>query len=156
MAARLRAGSNQSSVPWALEILSKSLHRPRRARMPVVLDSHPGQPRRQAWVPGCAYKPALRYTLPLARVPHGGYDAQFGNDRQIAGPTMKNVVDYEAGWTKGVINPTTGKESFGGAARNHRIGRLGGADAVYTAGATDALNEIAPLVEQMQDRLQQS
>jgi len=33
---------------------------------------------------------------------------------------------------------------------------LGGADAVYTAGATEALNEIAPLVEQLQERLQQS
>jgi hypothetical protein len=69
---------------------------------------------------------------------------------------MKNPVDYEAGWTKRVVNPATGRESFGGAARNHRIGRLGGADAVYTAGATEALNEIAPLVEQLQDRLQQS
>lgn len=69
---------------------------------------------------------------------------------------MRNPVDYDAGWTRSVVNPATGKESFGGAARNHRIGRLGGANAVYMAGATEALNEIAPLVEQLQDRLQQS
>lgn len=67
--------------------------------------------------------------------------------------SMKNPRDYEAGWTGKTFNPATGKTPSGGAARNMLVAQAGGASAVYAAGGADALNQIAPLIEQLQNRL---
>lgn len=67
--------------------------------------------------------------------------------------SVKNPRDYEAGWTGKTYNPATGKTPSGGAARNMLVAQAGGASAVYAAGGADALNQIAPLIEQLQNRL---
>jgi hypothetical protein len=60
---------------------------------------------------------------------------------------MKNVNDYEAGWTTSLINPATGKKVSGGAARNHRTKQAGGAHAIYNVGAINAIQQMQPIID---------
>ncbi|WP_312924723.1 hypothetical protein [Stutzerimonas nitrititolerans] len=66
---------------------------------------------------------------------------------------MKNPEDYAAGWTKKTINPKTGKSPSGGAARNLRLAKMGGAEALFNSGGIHALSQITPLVQQLQSQL---
>lgn len=70
--------------------------------------------------------------------------------------SMINPDDYEAGWTQKTFNPASGKWPSGAAARNMLLAREGGAQAVRNAGAMDAFNLMAPLLEQYQNQLDAS
>lgn len=66
---------------------------------------------------------------------------------------MKNPEDYQSGWTQTIINPKTGLPCSGGAARNIRLAQTGGAEALFNAGGVNALNQVTPLVQQLQAQL---
>lgn len=69
---------------------------------------------------------------------------------------MQNQKDHESGWTQGIVNPKTGKRSYGGAARNIRLAQMGGAEALFDAGGVSAISQIAPLVNMLQGELAKS
>ncbi|ELQ8317903.1 hypothetical protein R2571_006810 [Pseudomonas aeruginosa] len=66
---------------------------------------------------------------------------------------MKNPEDYQSGWTQPIFNPRTGLQCSGGAARNIRLAQVGGAEALFNAGGVNALNQVTPLVQQLQAQL---
>ena len=69
---------------------------------------------------------------------------------------MRNSDDYQAGWTTRIINPNTGKQCSGGAARNLRTAKAGGAVGIYNTGIIDAMQYIQPVVERLEAQLQES
>jgi len=68
---------------------------------------------------------------------------------------MINHNDYYAGWTTTIINPKTGKSCYGGAARNLRTAQVGGAAAIYNAGAIQAMQQIQPVVDRYEAQLKE-
>lgn len=68
---------------------------------------------------------------------------------------MKNENDYQAGWTKQIINPATGKKCSGGAARNLKIAQAGGANAMQVASVMETLQSIQPIVDAQQAQILQ-
>lgn len=68
---------------------------------------------------------------------------------------MKNENDYQAGWTQQTTNPATGKKCSGGAARNLKIARVGGANSLQVATVTQTLQSIQPIVDAQQAQIQQ-
>lgn len=69
---------------------------------------------------------------------------------------MENPDDYHAGWTRPIVNPKTGKQCSGGAARNLRTAQEGGAAAIYNTGAINAMQYIQPIVGRLEAQLQES
>lgn len=68
---------------------------------------------------------------------------------------MKNEQDYKSGWTTKIINPATGKECSGGAARNLRTAQAGGSTAVQALAAVQAVQSLQPIIEAQQVQIQQ-
>ncbi|WP_248464817.1 hypothetical protein [Pectobacterium versatile] len=68
---------------------------------------------------------------------------------------MKNKDDYDAGWTTQTVNPATKKKCSGGAARNLKLGQLGGANAIQVIAAVKAVQSLQPIIEAQQAQIQQ-
>lgn len=68
---------------------------------------------------------------------------------------MINPNDYYVGWTTTTINPKTGKTCSGGAARNLRTAQVGGAAAIYNAGAIQAMQQIQPVIDRYEAQLKE-
>lgn len=66
---------------------------------------------------------------------------------------MKNQDDYKSGWTQKTINPKTGKECSGGAARNLRLAQAGGANSIQVMATVKAMQSVQPIVEQQQTQI---
>lgn len=69
---------------------------------------------------------------------------------------MRNPDDYRAGWTTTTVNPRTGKQCSGGAARNLRTAQAGGAVGIYNTGFIHALQYMQPMVERLEAQLKES
>ncbi|MGE4519538.1 MAG: hypothetical protein AB7E04_08535 [Desulfobacteraceae bacterium] len=69
---------------------------------------------------------------------------------------MKNRDDYEAGWTKPIVNPKTGKKCSGGAARNHRTANAGGVENIRAGAFMEGINYVTPILEQYRNQLKQN
>lgn len=66
---------------------------------------------------------------------------------------MKNQKDYDAGWTKQVINPKTGKKVSGGAARNMHVGAKDGLESIRTDAFLGGVAYVQPLLDSYQKNL---
>ena len=67
---------------------------------------------------------------------------------------MKNINDYNAGWTTSCLNPKTGKICSGGAARNLKTAQAGGAQAIYNNGVITTMQLLEPLVMRLENQLE--
>ncbi|WJV64585.1 hypothetical protein PCO87_11520 [Pectobacteriaceae bacterium C52] len=66
---------------------------------------------------------------------------------------MKDSDDYQAGWTKKVLNPKTGKFCSGGAARNMLTAKAGGVVAIQNNAFISGVQYVQPIIESYQEKL---
>jgi len=67
---------------------------------------------------------------------------------------VKNRNDYDAGFTKPILGPDN-KLLYGGAARNYRLGMMGGVTGVQAQALAAFAEQIAPVFAQQQEQIVQ-
>lgn len=66
---------------------------------------------------------------------------------------MENFNDYNAGFTQPILGPNG--MLYGGAARNYRLGQIGGVTGAQAQAIAAFEMHIAPVITQMQNQLSQ-
>lgn len=66
---------------------------------------------------------------------------------------MQNPNDYNAGFTQPILGPNG--MLYGGAARNYRLGQIGGATGAQAQAIAAFEMHISPVITQMQNQLNQ-